>query len=69
MMRGRSSHRGHAQPTSRQRGIVTREEPARVGVDEAVAGEPDLAALVGVPVALLVDGLNVDGRRLTRPPA
>ncbi len=46
-------HARHAQAALGQLGRVAPEEAARLGVDELVSGQPDDAAVLGVPVAVL----------------
>jgi len=49
-------------PRRGELGRVPREETAAVGIDDAVSGEPDDAAVVGVPVALLPHHRHLHGR-------
>jgi hypothetical protein len=59
--------RSHVQSSLSQRGIVAREKTTCLGLDDAVTGEPDLASLVGIPVALLVFDVDDDGGTLGAP--
>jgi hypothetical protein len=53
-----SGHADHSQPLGGQLGRVAGQVPARAGVDELVPRHPDLASVVGVPVTLLVAGVD-----------
>ncbi len=54
-------HPAHVQTSLEQEGRITRQVRAGVGIDELVPRQPDLTAVIGVPVALgeLDDYLNV----------
>jgi hypothetical protein len=57
----RAGGTGHTQPAGAQLGVVPSEIPPRPGIDHVIAGQPDDAALVRIPVALLVGHLDNHG--------
>ena len=64
-----AGHAGHVEAAIGQRGIVAGQEAAAAGLDEHEAGQPDLPAVVGVPVALLVADVDSHTRKLAYVPA
>ena len=57
----RAGHRGDPQAALDQRRGIAREVAARVRVDDLEARQPDLAAVVGVPVARLIGDVDDHG--------
>ena len=51
----------HPQTSRGQLGSVAGEVAARLAVDHLIPGDPDLAAVVGVPVALVVLDVDLHG--------
>ena len=59
-----AGHPRHVQAALCQRGIVAGQEAAAAGLDQHEPGQPDLPAVVGVPVALLVANVDSHMRKL-----